>query len=67
MIYAVMPKEDYEHACDVLREYTGEDELIKSGELPENIDKVYDAGSAAGEEKGYSIGYSASQFIYNQF
>ena len=59
MIYAVMPKEDYEHACDVLREYTGEDELIKSGELPENIDKVYDAGSAAGEEKGYSIGYSA--------
>ena len=59
MIYAVMPKEDYEHACDVLREYTGEDELIKSGELPENIDKVYDAGSAAGEEKGYSKGYSA--------
>lgn len=59
MIYAVMPKEDYEHACDVLREYSGENELIKSGELPENIDKVYDAGSAAGEEKGYSIGYSA--------
>lgn len=58
MIYAVMPKEDYEHACDVLREYTGEGEPIKSGELEENIDKVYDAGSAAGEEKGYSIGYT---------
>lgn len=57
MIYAVMPKEDYEHACDVLREYTGEGEPIKSGDLEENIDKVYDAGSAAGEEKGYSTGY----------
>lgn len=57
MIYAVMPKEDYEHACDVLREYTGESELIKSGELEENIDKVYDVGAAAGEEKGFSRGY----------
>ena len=57
MIYAVMPKDDYEHACDVLREYTGESELIKSGELEENIDKVYDAGAAAGEEKGYFKGY----------
>lgn len=57
MIYAVMPKEDYEHACDVLREYTGESELIKSGELETNIDKVYNAGAAAGEEKGYSSGY----------
>ena len=57
MIYAVMPKEDYEHACDVLREYTGESELIKSGELEKNIDKVYDVGAAAGEEKGFSRGY----------
>ena len=59
MIYAVMPKEDYKHACDVLREYTGESELIESGKLEENIDKVYDVGVAAGEEKGYSKGYSA--------
>lgn len=58
MIYAVMPKEDYENACDALREYTGELEPIRSGELEENIDKVYEAGSAAGEDKGYSTGYS---------
>lgn len=57
MIYAVMPKEDYEHACDVLREYTGESDLIKSGELETNIDKVYNVGVEAGEEKGYSYGY----------
>lgn len=58
MIYAVMPIADYENACGALRQYTGEDELIKSGDLPENINKVYDAGSAAGEEKGYSEGYN---------
>ena len=59
MQYAVMPKKDYEHACDVLRDYTGESAPIKSGELEENIDKVFGAGEAAGAEKGYSDGYSA--------
>lgn len=59
MLYAVMPKQDYEHACDVLREYTGESEPIKSGDLEENIDKVFVAGTAAGEEKGYGNGYNA--------
>lgn len=61
MLYAVMPKQDYEHACDVLRDYTGETEPIKSGDLEENIDKVFNAGSAAGEEKGYGNGYSVGR------
>ena len=61
MIYAVMPKDDYEHACDVLREYTGDSEPIKSGDLEQNIDKVYDAGAAVGEETGFSRGYKEGQ------
>jgi hypothetical protein len=59
MLYAVMPKDDYQRACNAFREYTGERETIESGELVDNINKVYDIGKTDGEESGYEKGYSA--------
>ncbi len=44
MSYAVMPLADYKAACDKLREKTETTELIKSGELPQKIDEVYQEG-----------------------
>lgn len=41
---AVMPMEDYVAACDNIREKTETTDLIKSGELPEKINDVYEAG-----------------------
>ena len=47
MSYVVMPKEDYKNTCDTIREKTSDTEPIKSGELAEKVDKVYDAGQKA--------------------
>ena len=44
---AVMPMDDYVSACDKVREKLGTEDLIKSGELPEKINEVYEAGQKA--------------------
>ncbi len=44
MSFAVMPIEDYKNTCDKVREKTGSEETIKSGELAEKIDEVYLSG-----------------------
>lgn len=41
---AVMPLTDYENACEKIREKTGTTDLIKSGDLPEKIDDVFEKG-----------------------
>lgn len=41
---AVMPLTDYENACEIIREKTGTDALIKSGELTDKINKVFEQG-----------------------
>lgn len=60
--YAVMPKADYAEACDTIRKKTGGTESIKSGELPAEIENVYEAGYndgfVEGEEDGYTAGYT---------
>lgn len=48
---AVMPLADYDSACDNIREKTETTEAIKSGELPEKINDVYEAGQAQGERE----------------
>lgn len=44
---AIMPMADYENTCDKIREKTETTDLIKSGELPEKIDEVFEAGKDA--------------------
>lgn len=44
MEYAVMPLEDYRAIAEELREWTGSDDRIKSGEAASLIGKVYKAG-----------------------
>lgn len=46
--YAIMPLSDYVGACDSIRSKTGTTEFIKSGELVEKIDDVFEAGKAQG-------------------
>lgn len=46
---AVMPLSDYVVSCDKVREKLGTEDLIKSGELPEKINEVYEAGQASGQ------------------
>ena len=45
--YAVMPLEDYMNTCVTIREKTNETEPIKSGELADKVDEVYEAGKQA--------------------
>lgn len=47
---AVMPLEDYDNACDRIRNITGGVDLIKSGELVNEIDNVYDVGLSIGKQ-----------------
>lgn len=42
--FAVMPMTDYKGICDKLREKTDTSDAIKSGEVAEKIDSVYEAG-----------------------
>lgn len=44
---AIMPLEDYKNTCDNIRAKTETGESIKSGELPDKIDAVYEAGKKA--------------------
>lgn len=48
---AVMPITDYENTCDKIREKTETTDLIKSGELPDKIDEVYESGKADKERE----------------
>lgn len=48
---AVMPMDDYVATCDKIREKTGTEDLIKSGELTEKIDGVFEAGKNAEYDK----------------
>lgn len=50
---AVMPITDYENTCDKIREKTETTDLIKSGELPEKIEEVYEAGQVTGRKTEY--------------
>ena len=49
--YAVMPFIDYVEACDAIRMKIDETDVIKSGELPQKIDKVYEAGLQAAKDR----------------
>ncbi|MEE0840040.1 MAG: hypothetical protein U0L72_05750, partial [Acutalibacteraceae bacterium] len=42
---AVMPLKDYKNICDTIRTKTAITENIKSGEMPEKINAVYEAGA----------------------
>lgn len=50
--YAVMPKSDYVSACDTIREKTGSTEPIKSNELVEKTETVYQKGYEQGKSEG---------------
>ena len=43
--YAVMPLKDYKNICDTIRTKTAITENIMSGEIPEKINAVYEAGA----------------------
>ena len=43
-----MPREDYKATCDKLREKTGSTNLIKSSEIVQRIEEVYEKGKAEG-------------------
>lgn len=47
--YVVMPKEDYEAACNSIRGKTGKTDLIKSGNLSAEIDSI-ETGGGGGEK-----------------
>lgn len=49
MNYAVMPIADYVGACDSIREKTGKTDPIKSGELAEQVGKIYESGKEEGQ------------------
>lgn len=50
--YVVMPKEDYEAACNSIRGKTGKTDLIKSGNLSAEIDSIQTGGSGGGSAEG---------------
>lgn len=50
--YVVMPKEDYEAACNSIRGKTGKTDLIKSGDLSAEIDSIQTGGSGGGSAEG---------------
>lgn len=50
--YVVMPKSDYVSACDTIREKTGSTEPIKSNELVEKTETVYQKGYEQGKSEG---------------
>lgn len=45
--YAVMPLTDFKNVCDTIREKNGTTDSIKSGEVAEKINEVYEAGKQA--------------------
>lgn len=53
---AVMPLEDYQNACREVRSCLGDDGLIKSGELSQKINIVYNSGIAFGSDMGFEAG-----------
>ena len=52
---AVMPLKDYVLTCDKVREKTETMDLIKSGELAEKVEAVYDAGQTQKEREFWDI------------
>ena len=44
---AVMPKQDYSNVCEKIRELTDSTDVVKSGELPDKVAEVYEAGKQA--------------------
>lgn len=52
---AVMPLTDYVAACDAIREKTGSTELIKSGEMPQNINSVFEAGKQNQNDEWWNV------------
>lgn len=49
--YAVMPLSDYQAACDTIRNNTEVEDTIKSGELADKIQSVYESGEKAEYDK----------------
>lgn len=66
---AVMPITDYENTCDKIREKTETTDLIKSGELPEKIEAVYENGKADKEREmwGYILNYGTKADLNKAF
>lgn len=57
--FAVMPIEDYDNACDRIRNLTGSNDLIKSGGLADKINYTYAVGASLGEGIGFDRGKEA--------
>jgi hypothetical protein len=55
--YAVMPLNDYVDACDSIRKKTQKTENIKSSELPNKVDEVYETGKQVGRTEGFNEGH----------
>lgn len=55
--YAVMPLNDYVNTCDMIRQKTKGTSAIKSGDLPEKVGDVFNAGVDKGWEDAYGQGY----------
>lgn len=61
--YAVMPVTDYINTCEKIREKTSSTAVIKSGEMADKIEKVYEKGQLSVFERsetltGYVSGYA---------
>jgi hypothetical protein len=59
--YAVMPLTDYVNSCDKIREKTNKTEKIKSGEVTEKINEVYEVGYEQGRKAEYDAFWEAIQ------
>lgn len=64
--YVVMPKADYEAACDSIRAKTGKMDLIKSGELSTEIASITGGGGGSSADVRYVTfvnGATGEQFV----
>jgi len=59
MKQAIMPLTDYQNACDAIREKTGTNDLIKSGEMAEKIMGISGGGDDGSYNEGFEDGKKA--------
>ena len=74
---AVMPLTDYQSACNIIREKTNSTDLIKSGDLCEKINSVFEKGEKSqydllwdtlqenGNRTSYECAFSGTTFTWN--
>ena len=67
MSNAVMPLSDYKNACDKIREKTDSTDIIKSGELANKVNEVYEKGIEKEWStmwNGFQAGGSSQEYNY---